>query len=83
MYCYRTPDTVNIYLHFVTHAGIRQASRGCASALATAALTRPQPRADGLRRPLWFARPYRPAPSAFYRKTAETSLSDGSKARGN
>jgi len=32
------------------------------------ALTRPQPRADGLRRPLWFARPYRPAPSAFYRK---------------
>jgi anaerobic selenocysteine-containing dehydrogenase len=32
------------------------------------ALARPQPRPDGLRRPLWFARPYRPAPSAFYRK---------------
>jgi anaerobic selenocysteine-containing dehydrogenase len=31
------------------------------------AQTRPQPRADGLRRPLWLARPYRPATAAFYR----------------
>ncbi len=45
------------------------------------ALTRPQPRADGLRRPLWFARPYRPAPSAFYRKgepPSEISLASDS-----
>jgi hypothetical protein len=29
--------------------------------------TRPANRADGLRRPLWFARPVRPAEEAFYR----------------
>ena len=33
------------------------------------ALTRPQPnRPDGLRRPLWMIRPYRPAASAFKQK---------------
>jgi hypothetical protein len=33
------------------------------------AMTRPQPgRADGLRRPLWMIRPYRPAASAFKRQ---------------
>jgi anaerobic selenocysteine-containing dehydrogenase len=33
------------------------------------AMTRPQPdRADGLRRPLWMIRPYRPAASAFKRE---------------
>jgi hypothetical protein len=31
-------------------------------------LTRPQQRPDGLRRPLWLTRPYRPAPAAFTRK---------------
>jgi hypothetical protein len=32
------------------------------------AMTRPQPdRADGLRRPLWMIRPYRPAVGAFKR----------------
>ena len=31
------------------------------------ALTRPAQRADGLRRPLWFIRPVRPADEAFYR----------------
>ncbi len=36
-------------------------------------LARPRQRADGLRRPLWFARPYRPATSAFYRKPATAS----------
>jgi anaerobic selenocysteine-containing dehydrogenase len=32
------------------------------------AMTRPQTRADGLRRPLWMIRPYRPANSAFKRE---------------
>ncbi len=32
------------------------------------AMTRPADRADGLRRPLWFIRPLRPAPEAFYKK---------------
>jgi len=45
------------------------------------ALTRPQPRADGLRRPLWFARPYRPAPSAFYRKAAVSSEEESTSHR--
>jgi anaerobic selenocysteine-containing dehydrogenase len=34
------------------------------------ALARPQTRPDGLRRPLWLLRPYRPAPSAFVRPAA-------------
>ncbi len=32
------------------------------------AMTRPQPRADGLRRPLWMLRPYRPATRMFTRE---------------
>ncbi|MEE8555535.1 MAG: molybdopterin-dependent oxidoreductase [bacterium] len=32
------------------------------------ATARPQPREDGLRRPLWFTRPLRPATDAFYKK---------------
>ena len=32
------------------------------------AMTRPPNREDGLRRPLWFLRPLRPAPEAYYKK---------------
>ncbi len=38
------------------------------------AMTRPQPRADGLRRPLWMIRPYRPATSAFTREPVSPDL---------
>jgi hypothetical protein len=34
------------------------------------ALTRPQQRADGLRRPLWFLRPLKPDKSAYIKKAA-------------
>ena len=37
------------------------------------AMTRPQPRADGLRRPLWMIRPYRPATSVFTRSLVSQS----------
>ena len=32
------------------------------------AMTRPPNREDGLRRPLWFLRPLRPTPEAYYKK---------------
>ena len=39
-------------------------------------LARPQQRPDGLRRPLWMTRPYRPAPAAFTRAPAPMRASE-------
>ena len=42
------------------------------------AMTRPQTdRPDGLRRPLWMIRPYRPANSAFKRERVSSPSSEG------
>ncbi|GAC1686366.1 MAG: hypothetical protein PVS3B3_07700 [Ktedonobacteraceae bacterium] len=74
MHCWHQKVTVT-----PAHAGDRYADISVDPAKAQAvyeqwmAMTRPQThRADGLRRPLWMLRPYRPANSAFKRMPVGT-----------
>jgi len=39
-------------------------------------MTRPAPGPDGLRRPLWFKRPLRPAEETFYLERSEETATD-------